>query len=88
MTDITPTYPQMSDGALIRTVRTALGIPQGVLARSVGISQQALSQIELGLTKNSPLVPLIFIKLGIPVDPRLDPGSRPPSRRWRRGRSR
>src|SRR5712691_10809060 len=64
--------PTMSDGALIRTVRTMFGIRQRDLAKSVGISQQALSQIELDITKNSPHVPLLKIKLGIPVDPRLE----------------
>jgi transcriptional regulator with XRE-family HTH domain len=66
------THETMNDGALIRAVRTALGIPQRDLAKSIGITQQALSQIELGLTRNSPHVPLLKIKLGIPVDARLE----------------
>src|SRR5712691_11634660 len=64
--------PTMSNGALIRTVRTMFGIRQRDLAKSVGISQQALSQIEHDITKNSPYVPLLKIKLGIPVAP-VDP---------------
>ena len=71
-TSMTVTHETMNDGALIRVVRTAFGIRQRDLARSVDITQQALSQIELGLTRNSPYVPLLKIKLGIPVDARLE----------------
>ena len=72
------THETMNDGALIRAVRTALGIRQRDLAKSIGITQQALSQIELGLTRNSPHVPLLKIKLGIPVDARLEQLARQP----------
>lgn len=59
----------MDAGRRIRTLRAALGLGQGELAKKVGISQPALSQIESGATKVLKGPTLLAIAKALESDP-------------------
>jgi len=64
---------QRNPGEIVRDRRKELGWSQTQLAKKVGSNQQTIGKIEKGQTKKSPLLPLIAVVLGIPIE-RLVPG--------------
>ncbi len=58
-----------TNGAGVKALREALGIPQGVLARDVVVSQGYLSNIEAGRKQPDPAVTKrIATRLGVSLD--------------------
>ncbi len=58
-----------TNGAAVKAIREALGVPQGVLAREVTVSQGYLSNIEAGRKQPDPAVARrIADRLGVPLD--------------------
>lgn len=58
-----------TNGAAVKAIREALGVPQGVLARDVIVSQGYLSNIEAGRKQPDPaVVRRIADRLGVTVD--------------------
>lgn len=58
-----------TNGAAVKAIREALGVPQGILARDVIVSQGYLSNIEAGRKQPDPaVVRRIADRLGISVD--------------------
>jgi transcriptional regulator with XRE-family HTH domain len=58
-----------TNGAAVKAIREALGIPQGILARDVVVSQGYLSNIEAGRKQPDPAVARrIADRLGVPLD--------------------
>jgi transcriptional regulator with XRE-family HTH domain len=58
-----------TNGAAVKAMREALGVPQGVLARDVTVSQGYLSNIEAGRKQPDPAVTRrIADRLGVPLD--------------------
>lgn len=68
-----PSMPYMADrkvnGAAVRALREALGVPHGILARDVEISAGYLSNIEAGRKQPTPAVARrIADRLGVALD--------------------
>jgi transcriptional regulator with XRE-family HTH domain len=57
------------DGRFLRAARLARAWSQTELAAKVGLTQGAISQIELGRNRNSQHIMLIMYVLGLPVEP-------------------
>ena len=57
-----------ANGAAIRSIRMALGIPQNHLAVRVGITAPSMSQIEKGKQPGPDTIKRIADELGVPLD--------------------
>src|SRR6201987_5755895 len=63
----------MKIGQKIRRRREELRLSQTDLGRQVGVSQATIDKIEAGHTARSRYLPLIAVKLGLPLE-EIDPG--------------
>src|SRR5690348_18229810 len=63
----------MKIGQKIRRRREELRLSQADLGRQVGVSQATIDKIEAGHTARSRYLPLIAVKLGLPLE-EIDPG--------------
>jgi len=63
----------MKIGQKIRRRREELRLSQADLGRQVGVSQATIDKIEAGHTARSRYLPMIAVKLGLPLE-ELDPG--------------
>lgn len=64
---------RMKIGQKIRRRREELRLSQADLGRQVGVSQATIDKIEAGHTARSRYLPLIAVKLGLPLE-EIDPG--------------
>jgi transcriptional regulator with XRE-family HTH domain len=63
-----PAVTRKANGAAIRSLRMALGIPQNHLAVRVGVTAATMSQIEKGKQPGPDTIRRIADELGVPLD--------------------